>query len=55
MLMELRDKEKNRSKSRSISAKKVSTISTVSNLSNLSNLTRTPKSRAALKNFEITP
>jgi serine/threonine protein kinase len=45
MLMELREKDKQRSKSRSISAKKMSTISTLSNLS------RTPKSRGVLKNL----
>lgn len=49
MLMDFREKDKLRSKSRSISTKKMSTIATLSNLS------RTPKSRGVLKNLDLTP
>ena len=49
-MIDFKEKEKLRSKSRSISAKKMSNVANP-----LNNLSKTPKTRGILKNLDFTP
>ena len=51
VLMDMKEKERLRSKSRYVSAKKIINLS---NISNQSNLSKTPRSRV-LRNIDLTP